>query len=248
MKGRSNLKELRKRKILVFDVETSPMEVYTFRIGNKVSIPHTNIKKDSQVICICYKYLGHKKIHSLDWGKDQDDSRLLTRFNEVASEANSILGHNGENFDVRVIKARMMLQGLKTPWGESLTLDTLRSLRSNFRLSSYRLDAVARSLGLGQKNPMDMYDWIKVSNGCRKSLQKMIKYCKQDVQLLEDVFLRVEPYIRFSVADTNKLGVTQSRPKSCPRCGSKQAVKYGTRRSPSGVMQRYQCKSCYHYF
>ena len=43
-------------KRLFFDIETSPMLVYSWRIGNKISLSHENIVKNWGIITICYKW------------------------------------------------------------------------------------------------------------------------------------------------------------------------------------------------
>ena len=59
-----------KIKRLFFDIETSPMIVYSWRVGWKLNIGTDNIIEDWKVICISYKWEGEDKVHTLSWDKN----------------------------------------------------------------------------------------------------------------------------------------------------------------------------------
>lgn len=230
-----------KPRILYFDIETSLMEVYTFYIGNKVSISPGQIKTNSKIICIAYKWSDEKDVKVLKWDKNQDDSKMLERFNKIAKEADFLCAHNGQGFDVKEIRGAIALRGLATSWCETPVIDTLTDCRRMFRFKSNRLDAIARSLGIGHKDPMVLQDWIDVNNGSRKALQKMLKYCKKDVILLEKVHKRLEEYV---VPQGKNLMKSSKTLGSCTECKSPNLVKYGTYTYGGNKLQKYLCKDC----
>lgn len=234
-------------RVLYFDIETSLMQVYTHYIGNKVSIQPSQIKEHSKIICICYKWSDEKTVHSLHWNKKtQDDSKMLAEFNKIAAEADALCGHNGRGFDVKEIRGAIALRGLADSWCETPCLDTLMDYRRMFRFKSNRLNAIAQHLGLGHKDPMGMQDWIDVSNNSAKALDKMIKYCKKDVKLLEAVHKRLEKYVTPTATETKmrRMGKSAFNGK-CPECGGTHFVKYGTYTYKKQDFQKYLCKSCH---
>jgi len=54
-------------KRLFFDIETSPIIAYTWRVGWKLNIPADNIIEDWKVICISYKFEGDENVKTLTW-------------------------------------------------------------------------------------------------------------------------------------------------------------------------------------
>lgn len=234
-----------KPKILAFDIETSPMLVWTHYIGRKVSINPQQIEKDSHIICIGYSWVGSSKIDCIEWDENQDDSKMLIDFNDIAKDADLLLGHNGRNFDVKEIRTHIALRGLADAWCETPCLDTLKDYRRYFRMKSNRLDAIARSLGLGHKDSMCFQDWIDVVKGDDKALQKMVKYCKKDVKLLKDVYKRLDPYIPPSNMSMIEHIDPKYKPEVCYNCGGKDIIKQGIYSYKNIKYQKYLCKSCF---
>jgi uncharacterized Fe-S cluster protein YjdI len=225
-----------------FDIETALMEVYTHYIGSKVSVYHNQIKQDKRVICISYKEAGWENPKHLTWDNG-DDTKMLKKFREIASKYPVLIGQNGDEFDIKVLNGMMWARGLP-PFKNIHSLDTLKMSRYNMKLVSHKLDyklQVIRGAGNG-KVKMEMQDWIDVQNGNKVALKKMVEYCDEDVNGLEDVFWSLLPYV-------NKLpfnlGVLLHGDRdSCPQCGSKEFKKNGTRPSNVGLKQRWICHGC----
>ncbi len=95
-----------KIKRLFFDIETSPNIVFSWNVGYKLQIGHDNILKERAVICICYKWEGEDTVHSLEW-KRGDDKSLITKFLKVILKADEVIGHNGDNYDIKWFKTWM---------------------------------------------------------------------------------------------------------------------------------------------
>lgn len=229
-------------KICFFDIETALLEVYTHYIGSKVSVFHNQIKQDKRVICISYKEAGWKKPKHLVWNKG-DDRAMLKEFQKIAENYEVLVGQNGDEFDIKVLNGMMWMRGLP-PFKNVCSLDTLKMSRYNMKLSSHKLDyklQVIRGKNNG-KVKMEMQDWIDVQNGDKQALFKMVNYCDEDVNGLEEVFWSLLPYV-------NKLpfhlGVLLHGDRnSCPQCGSYHTKKRGLRPSNVGIKQRYICNEC----
>ena len=179
---------------LIVDIETSPCVGLFWRPGWKISIPHDNIMQESKIICICYKWEGARKVESLQWDENQCDKAMLVEFLEIANSADELIGHNGDKFDFPWIKARCIYHDLEVPpvWK---TVDTLVIARRRFKFNSNRLDYLGQHL-LGEgKLHTEFGLWKSILlEKCDKSMKAMVKYCKKDVDLLERVWKRLEPY------------------------------------------------------
>ena len=129
---------------LICDAETSPNIGFFWRAGFRLSINHDNILHERAIICICYKWEGERTVHSLEWKKG-DDKDLLKRFLKVALEADELVAHNGDKFDIKWFNTRCLKHGLEPPpiWK---TVDTLVIARRRFYFNSNRLDYLGKYL------------------------------------------------------------------------------------------------------
>ena len=67
----------------------------------------------------------------------------------------------------------------------------------------------------------------------------MDKYCKQDVEVLEQVFHKLRPFIS-NIPNYNLF--TEAR--VCPSCGGHRLQKHGVRMTKTAKRQRYRCMDC----
>ena len=125
----------KKIKRLFFDIETSPNIGLFWTAGYKQNISHDNIIKERAIICIAYKWAGEKKIHALTWDKNQDDKAMLAQFIKIANEADELIGHNGDRFDLPWIRTRCIYHNIPV-FPNYVTIDTLKSARSKFKFNS----------------------------------------------------------------------------------------------------------------
>jgi DNA polymerase elongation subunit (family B) len=109
-----------------------------WRPGWRVNIPHDNIIQESAIICACYKWEGSKKVEHLEWNKG-DDRELCEQFIEIANQADELVAHNGDKFDLPWLKARCLFHELD-PTPIYKTVDTLVIARRRFKFNSNRLD------------------------------------------------------------------------------------------------------------
>ena len=183
-------KQLRR---LIFDIETSPNIVFSWNIGSRVFLSMDNIIQERSIICISWKWEDEDKVYSLSWNKG-DDKEMLEKFAEVMNSADIVVTHNGDNFDIRWIRARCMYHGIKiSPKFNSI--DTLKLARAQFRLNSNKLNYIAQFLGLGSKIETNYNLWKDICLSHDKdALDKMVKYCENDVILLEKVYKALREY------------------------------------------------------
>jgi len=231
-----------KRRRLYFDIEVSANVGLFWQSGYKLQIGTENIIKERAVICICYKWEDDNDVYYLQWDKNQCDKKLLHEFINVANEADELVGHNGDKFDLAWIRTRCLLHKIDM-FPTYNTIDTLKIARSKFRFNSNRLDYIGKFLGLGQKNHtnFDLWKDIMLKN-CTKSMNIMIDYCIQDVVLLEKVHKALNNHIP---AKTHYGVIFGGDRGSCPECGSDEVIKNNRRVMASGLVKiQMKCKNC----
>ena len=237
---KQNLKTKRRR--LFFDIETSPNIGLFWEAGYKKNITTDNIIRERAIICICYKWEDEKEVYALQWDAKQNDKRMLEQFIEVANMANELVGHNGDKFDLAWIRTRCLFHGIDM-FPTYQTIDTLKVARSKFRFQSNRLNYIAEFLGLGGKIKTEFNLWKDILlNKDKVAMEKMIKYCKKDVSLLEEVYKLLGNHI----APKTHYGVIFGEDRgSCPECGSDDLVKKDRRILASGLIKLVlRCKTC----
>jgi len=239
---KTNLKTKRRR--LFFDIETSPNIGLFWEAGYKKNITTDNIIRERAIICICYKWEDEKEVYALQWDAKQNDKRMLEQFIAVANTANELVGHNGDKFDLAWIRTRCLFHGIDM-FPNYQTIDTLKVARSKFRFQSNRLNYIAEFLGLGGKIKTEFNLWKDILlNKDKVAMEKMIKYCKKDVSLLEEVYKLLGSHI----AAKTHYGVVFGQDRgSCPECGagSKELIKNNTVVTATGLTRiQYKCKVC----
>ena len=233
------------RKRLYFDIEVSPNIGMFWEAGYKLNIGTENIVKERAIICICYKWEGEKKVHSLRWDKNQCDKTLLKEFIKVANDAHELVGHNSDMFDLPWIRTRCLFHNIDM-FPNYTTIDTYKISKNKFKFNSNKLDYIAKFLGVGAKIKTDYSLWKDiVLKNCETSMKKMIRYCMQDVLILERVHQKLKAHdtirTHFGVIKNDNRG-------SCPECGSSKINRQRIRVLASGTKKaQYKCTDCGRY-
>ena len=241
-----NLKQVRtNRKRLFFDIETSPNIGLFWEAGYKKNIDYSNIIKERAIICICYKWEDSKEVGYLTWDSKQCDKKMLQKFIEIANTADEMVGHNGDRFDLAWIRTRCLFHRINM-FPTYTTIDTLKVSRNKFRFNSNKLDYIAKYLGMGEKIKTEFGLWKAiVLHKDKAAMEKMVKYCQQDVKLLEKVYKELSIHI---LSKTHYGVIFGADRGSCPECGSDEIVRRCNRVTASGVKKiQYQCNTCHKY-
>jgi len=232
-------------RILVFDTETAPLKAYVWSLWNQnVGYKH-QLVSDWFFLSWSAKWLMEKEIYSdrltAEEVKAEDDKRIVLSLRDLLDEADIVIAHNGEAFDVKKINTQFLNYRIKPP-SPFLILDTLKHCRSAFKLTSNRLDYVANFLGLEGKMDTGGFElWKKCLEGCEESLEKMRTYCNKDVKLLEDVYLAIRPYMKFH---PNISMFIEDDVTRCPACGSENLEWKGNYATKNNMYKAFQCNNC----
>lgn len=232
-----------KLKILLFDLETAPMLAYVWRPTDDY-VQSERLINDTWVMCWAAKWADSTKtmtgLVTPDEAIAQDDSRIVKDLAELMREADILVAHNGDRFDIPKINTRLLLMGLD-PLGPVQSIDTLTLAKKNFDLPYNKLDYLAEMFGFGNKIKTGFQLWKDCYHGEEKALKQMSKYNVKDVDLLEKVFNRLKPYVK----NLKRLYEPESAGEfACPFCGSNDLAKRGVYRTQSSTFQRYCCGLC----
>ena len=234
-------------KILLLDVETSPNKAYIWRMYQEIKST-TFLVETWFILCWCAKWLDkkemmHGSIHeSSTYKKDpENDKEILIKLQKLLNEADIVIAHNGQNFDCKKIRTRFIMNDIK-PASPYRILDTLKEARATFSFMSNRLNDLGTFLKVGKKIDTGGFDlWKKCLNGDKTAWKKMLKYCKQDVILLEKVYKKLRPFIK----QHPNIGIYSDDIKPlCPKCGSNKIWYRGYAYTTSSKFRRFQCISC----
>ena len=188
-----------KPKELYLDIETSLMQVAVFdlRVPSKY-IPAEAIIKPSFIVCWAAGWVGKREIFSgivtpLQ-AKRCDDSKIIKPLWDLMNDADIVIAHNGDAFDIKKINYRFFLHGYEPP-EKYRTVDTLKVARKNFKAESNKMDYLSSRLGGLRKNKMEFQDWVGCMNGEPGALDKMVTYNKKDVAEGKGLYERMIKWI-----------------------------------------------------
>jgi DNA polymerase elongation subunit (family B) len=229
-----------KTKIASFDIETFPETGYFFDLWKEGNI--VRITEHSYMLCWTIKYLDGRLItRSLpDYQGykpgSKDDSKLVKELHDLFEEADILIAHNGDRFDIKESNKRFIFHGL-TPPSPYKTIDTLKIAKRNFKFISNKLDDLGQFLGVGAKVKHPGFDmWIGCEAGDEKSWNLMRKYNRQDVILLEAVYHKLKPW--------HQTHPSNKEDGHCNNCPSIDLKKEGTKLTRSGTVQQLRCRKC----
>jgi len=185
-------------RILIMDVETLPMLVYTFSC--KVDyISSDKIVTPTILLSWAAKWLNGDEIFgdvlTPEEALSHDDSRICASMYALLCKADMVVAYNGVSFDFKKLNYRFIVNKLKPPT-EYRTIDPYVSIRNQFGFDSNALTYVNRSLGIEEKTHTDFQCWVDCFNGKQEALDNMLKYNQNDVKILQDNYLQVRPWMK----------------------------------------------------
>lgn len=228
---------MKQSKVLVYDLEISPNLGWVWQ---KYDTNVIQFEQEWELLSFSYKWLGERKTVAV--GQDTvNEEALVLRLHQLFDEADIVIAHNGDRFDQKMANVKFMEYGLVPP-SPYKSIDTLKVAKRYFRFTSNKLDDLGQKLGVGKKAATGGFEtWMGCIRGDSKAWKKMLAYNKQDVVLLEKVYLKLRPWMDNHPA----LNVLEGRPGSCPKCGLGPLQSRGTRKTTkTGTYTRFQCQSC----
>lgn len=233
-------------KVLVFDIETLPMEVYSWRVGNKLSINHDNIIKEWSILSWSAKWLMNPEIMSdcvtPEEARAREDERVCQSLWELFDEADVLIGHNGRNFDVRKMNARFIYHEMLPPSPYEV-IDTYKDITRVASFTSFKQDYLTKFLQLEKKLETNFNLWHRCAIGEQDALDEMLAYNKQDVTGLEELYITLRPWM--TRHPSLNLYYPDTDGKRCQRCTSTDIeLTTDLYPTPAGRFRTYRCNCC----
>jgi len=231
-------------KILVFDIETSPALAFVWYTG-KQYVRHDNIVVPTFMLSWSAKWLNDTSVFGdivrPDEARDCDDERIVRSLWKALDEADIVIAHNGDRFDIPVANTRFLFYDMipPSPYNSIDTYQVVRKGRTGFRMDSNKLDFIGQFLLNKQKIETNFSLWKRCHAGEKAALDEMFRYNKRDVVLLEEVYYRLRPWIK----SHPNLGLYADG-EVCPSCGSKSISWGGYYDTPSGRYSAFRCIDC----
>jgi hypothetical protein len=232
-------------KVLFVDIETLPIEAYTWGIWEQ-NVGINQISKDWTVLSWAAKWQGSKKVMYDDVRREKNvrnDKNVLRGIWKLLDEADIVIWQNGKSFDHKKLRARFILNGMKPP-SPYRQIDTKQVASKNFGFTSNKLEYLSSKLNeKTKKYKTRKYPgfemWQECMNRNMSAFKEMEKYNKIDVLSLEELYDKLQawdPTINFSLYRTEK--------EDMCNCGSRNIKKHGHAITSGGKYQRYQCSDC----
>lgn len=231
-------------KILIMDIETAPMRAYTWGIWNQ-NINLNQIISEWFVLCWSAKWLFDDKVISGKLNKkeldEEDDFRIMQKMWALLNDADIVITHNGDKFDLPKLNTRFLLHGMMPPTPFQ-SIDTLKVVKKMFKFTSNKLDYINKMMGLNRKVDTGGWElWQQCAEHDIKALKKMSEYCDNDVLILEESYIVLRPWIKphpniglFIIDDV----------ECCPSCGSEEIKMGGVYRTQMAEYYAFRCQDC----
>ena len=229
-------------KVLLFDIETSPIKGWTWDVW-KQNISPVQIIEDPAILCFAAKWLHDDKVlFQKSKGHYLDDRELIETLATLFDQADIIVAHNGKAFDISRVWSRMIFHGLPPPVPFKV-IDTCLMARSILNLPHNSLQGIARYYGLGSKMEHEGFPlWFKCMDGDTDAWERMEEYNIQDVLLMEEVYRKLAPYDK---KHPNMALYYEDCADRCTKCGAKALVELNvTAKAAVSMYPSFRCKVC----
>lgn len=241
---------MKQPKVLVFDIETSPLEVYVWGTRDQ-NVALNQIKKDWHVMAFAAKWLGRPNSEMIY--RDQrnakpldNDKALLQDIWKLLDEADIVVTQNGKKFDSRKLNARFILNGMRPP-SRYRHLDTYQILSKVADFTSDKLEYYASKINkkykkLSHKKYPGQVLWTECLKGNPDAWKHMKTYNIHDVLSTEELYMNVRAWAPESAPKV--FNVTDAA-KECGTCGHKGQMKEGAlRKSKTHYYRQHSCLNC----
>lgn len=225
-------------KLLCWDLELTPLQVYSWSLWPD-SIPITMLKDRQHMLCFGARWYDSKKVIVKTVQHDGEEEMLQTLWN-LLDEADAVISWNGKGFDTKHAKREFVEHGMKPP-SPFKEIDLMLAVKSQFKAPSNKLDYWAQSLGVGKKKDTGGFQlWLDCMAGDEAAWRKMIRYQKQDVNLLVELYDILKPWI----PNSPNVALHDGIEGGCVNCGSTNLQRRGSARTGTATYDRFQCQDC----
>lgn len=230
-------------RILLFDIEISPINALVWGIWEQ-NINIEAILQDWHLLSWSAKWLFEDKVYSdvLTPAEAQkhDDKRIVESIWKLLDQADITVAHNGDRFDHKRLNTRFLVHGLP-PLSHYKSIDTLVVAKNVFAFSSNKLDYINDYLGIPKKTETNFELWKNAYFGDAEALATLKKYNIRDSEILEELFLRLRPFIK-NFPNLNLY--TNENTQVCRKCSSPDLTWSGYYYTNVSRYKGWRCNNC----
>lgn len=234
--------EERPINILIVDLETAPKLAYVWGFWN-TNVGLNQTLSSTYIMSYAAKWLGSQTVYYSET-RTEDDKALCKELAVLFDTADMVIAHNGQRFDIPIVRARCVLHGIN-PWSPIKVIDTLKVAKREFRFDRNSLAYLAEYLGVESKEEHKNFPgfelWSECIKGNPEAWEEMQKYNIQDVETLEQVYLKLRSW------DTKhpNIGVFMEQDKViCAKCGGDHVQFRGYTYTNVSKFRKFQCQGC----
>jgi DNA polymerase elongation subunit (family B) len=231
-------------KVLVLDIETSPMLVFSWDLGNQY-LGLEQLHTDRYIIAYGAKWLNDPKLlyqdqrFKMDY---KDDRALVESVWKLLDEADIVLSYNGKSFDTRRLNARFMAYQMQPP-SPYKHIDMYKAVKEQADFPSHTLAYTSTVLNkdyqkLQHKEFPGLLLWKACMGGNILAWDSMREYNLHDVLSTEEEFIRHKAWLPVT---TPPVFVGSNE---CGRCGGKDLRSKGYAYTAHYKTLRLICKRC----
>lgn len=236
---------MKKPRILLADIETLPLEVYTWGLFDQ-NIGLNQVKSDWTVLSWSAKWFEEAPVFYEDVRNQKnirDDKRILRGIWKLLDEADIVIWHYGTAFDHKKLNARFILNGFKPP-APYKQIDTKKIASKHFGFTSNKLEYLSDKINKKfKKSKHKKFEgfamWRECMAGNIAAFKEMEAYNRLDVLSLEELYTNLQAW--GTGVDFN---VYRPETEYVCNCGSADFKKRGFNHTKSGKFQAFQCRSC----
>lgn len=232
-------------RILTADIETLPITTHNWHLFDEPRALD-RLVKDWAIFMGAVKWYGDKKVHIMDTeatGDPYDDKEVVRWLCDLLGEADIVIGQNVQKFDLRKIRARAILHGLK-PFREPQVVDTLLMSREVAQFTSHKLEYMSGMVATKKSQHLKFPGfalWLGVIAGNSAAYKEARSYNRDDVKSTEELYLKLRPWAR---KHPNIAQYFDDEQRRCPRCGSSSIKFNGVIHRGVSTYDSYECNSC----
>lgn len=226
-------------KVLVFDIETSPIKAYVWGLKDQF-ISLNQIIEDWKIIAWGAKWLNSPASDTLYKDiRNGNEKELLKGIWGLLDEADIVITQNGKSFDSRRLNARFIHYGMRPPRPYK-HIDTYLLVKGAADFTSNKLEYLTDKLCVKYKKLSHskfpgMALWTECLKGNIQAWNEMKKYNIHDVLSTEELYNAVKAW------GPQNMPKLYSAPATCSVCGEI-AQRRGLMPGKKNL-HRVQCKS-----
>lgn len=225
-------------KMLFTDIETSPNLAYVWKLF-KENIPLDRLIDEGEILSYSYAF-GDDVPICFTQDRYFSYREFLKPLRKALDEADIVVGHNSNKFDLPIINSAFLREGLAPP-SPYRKIDTLLEARRNFRFVSNKLEHLARALGVEEKAGHSGFElWDRCIKGDPKAFDELAVYNNQDVVVVREVYKKLRPWMQ----NHPNMNLFINEEAACPKCGSHKVHYRGYTNTAVATYHRFNCLDC----